>query len=67
MFALVVNGDITIFPCVDNVSSLLDVDWLDQSNGRPIGQARSCGSAALHWADSRLLPSSTGLLSNDQQ
>lgn len=44
---------ITLFPfhpsiCIaDDVSSLLDADWLDQSNGRPTGQAGSGGRAAL--------------------
>lgn len=37
-----------IFVGTDDVCSLLDADWLDQSNGGPTGQTTGCCSAALH-------------------
>lgn len=61
------DWNIGVFSSVDDVSALLDVNWLDQSNGCPIGQARKCGSPTLHWTDSGVLPSSTGLCPYDQQ
>lgn len=62
-----VNGDGSFYPWTDDDSALLDADWLDQSNGCPVGQARISSSAALYWADSRMLPSGTGICPHDQQ
>lgn len=62
-----VYGDSIVFSCADDVSSLLDADQLDQSNGGLVGQAGSRGCAALHRADCKVLPPSAGLRLDDQQ